>query len=166
MPLIIEDGSIIASANSYVTREDYIAFAADRGVAVDDNEQADHDLIQVAQFIDSHGSRLKGVPVSRLQPMAYPREDLILEGFEWGDDEIPRQVRLCQMTLALELRDGTDLYNRPAAPAPVKRNRVEGVVEQEFAVKDATKVSRRSLGTALLNTLLARSGLQLALVRV
>lgn len=161
MALIVEDGTIVAGANSYVSRSDYIEFASRRGVAVDDNESADVPLLQAAQFIDSHGDRLKGTQVSRSQPMAYPRTDLIIEGFEWDDDEIPTAVTLCQMALALEIRDGVDLYNRPSAPLPVRRTKVEGAVEEEYAVQDVAKMSKRSVGTALLNTLLQRSGLML-----
>jgi hypothetical protein len=163
MALIIEDGSIVAGANTYVSRADYIAFAASVGVAIPDDEAADVELVKAAQFINSKEGRLKGSRVSRDQPLAYPRKDLELEGWSWSSSEIPRQVLSCQLNLALDVHAGVDLFNpAPATTSAVKRKRVEGVVEIEYATSDApAKMARDSSGLALLNLLMKRSGLQL-----
>lgn len=162
MALIIEDGSQVANSDSYVTRAAYIAHALTLGITIADDEAADIQLRQATEFIDSHEANLKGSRVSRDQSRAYPRTDLIIENWSWSSTEIPRQVLLCQLALALDINAGVDLYNKPVNPSiMVKRERLEGIVDTEFAIGEATgqKLSRSSRSDALLNSLLKRSGL-------
>lgn len=158
--IIVEDGTIIDNANSYVTCTDYIAYAASKGVTIADDFDADTELVKAAEFIGAHEGNLKGDRVERDQPLAYPRKNLVLEGFEWKADEIPRQVILCQMALALDIHAGIDLYN--PAPNPnraAKREKVDVIEVEYFGRAGGTKMSRDSTATALLATLLVRSGL-------
>lgn len=160
MALIVEDGSVVDNADSYVSRSDYIAYAATQGVTITDDETADVQLRKAAEFIASYDSRLKGDKVQRDQSMAFPRSGLVIENFSWDSDEIPRQVILCQQQLALDVNAGIDLWNRPQSESTgIKRERVEGVVEVEYAVKEAGKLSSQSTGMALLNSLLRQNGL-------
>lgn len=163
MALMIETGAIVEGADSYVTRADYIAYAASMGVTVEDTVATDVQLRKAAQFIDSKEHRLKGVRVSRDQPLAFPRDGVSIDNWSWSKTEIPRQVLLCQLALALDIHAGVDLYNPvSSAPASVKRERVEGVVDIEYAISDSpAKLSRESSSTALLNSLMKRSGMTL-----
>jgi hypothetical protein len=98
--------------------------------------------------------------------MAYPRTDLVIEGWDWADNEIPRQVKLCQMQFALDINAGVDPYNPPSSDSNgIKRESVEGAVEVEYAIKDAVKLSRNSTSRALLSSLLMNSGLTVVLER-
>jgi hypothetical protein len=165
-PLIVEDGSIVANANSFVSEAEYAAYAALIGVDIDGVPNQRIALIKAAIFIGTYESRLKGALVSRNQSLAYPRTDLVLEGFAWNDNEIPRQVKLCQMQFAIDLQSGIDIYNPPQSDSvAVKREKVDGAVEVEYAVTDSVKLSRYSTSKALLNSLLVNSGLTLVLER-
>jgi len=159
MSLVVETGQIVAGANTWVSRTDYIAYALARGVVIANTTAADVQLVTAREFIDSHEARLKGSRVSREQETAYPRDDLEIEGFHWGTDEIPRQVILCQLAYALDLNAGVDIYN----PQPVrtrKKEKVEGAVEVEYFGEDkAVKLSRESRAQALLSSLMDMSGL-------
>lgn len=162
MALVIEDGTIVANSDSYATRAEYIAHALSLGVTIADDDAADVQLRKAAEFIDSHEANLKGYRVERDQSMAFPRHDVVIDDWYWSSTEIPRQVLLCQMALALDINAGVDLYNKPVNPnTTVKRERVEGAVEVEYAVGEMTgqKLSRSSRSDALLNSLLNRSGL-------
>jgi hypothetical protein len=157
MALIIEDGSNVANSDSYVTRSDYIAYALTRGVTIADAVAADVQLIDAALFIESHADNLKGLRVSRDQSMAWPRSDVEIESWYWNSDEIPRQVILAQMALALDINSGVDLYN-PQPEKVTKKEKVDGAVEVEYFGNDnAVKLSRSSRATALLNLLLNRT---------
>lgn len=164
--IIVEDGTITPNANSYVQREDYILYAESMGVAIPDDEAADVELIKAAQFINSKGPRLKGDLVDRDQPMAFPRTNLSLEGFAWADTEIPRQVILCQLALALDIHQGIDPFNPPVNPnRAVKREKVD-VLEVEYMGNDTAAVlSRDSQWQALLSLLMRRNGLSIAFTR-
>ena len=160
MPLTLEDGSVVSGADTYVSRADFITYAASKGVTVADEAASDVYLFKAAQYIDHHESGLKGDKTTRDQAMSYPRANLVLDGFTWDSDEIPRQVILCQQELALDLIAGIDIWNRPQSKSQgVKRQRVEGAVEVEYAVGDGMRLSRQSSSIALLNSLLRNSGL-------
>lgn len=161
MALVVEDGSIVAGADSYVTRADFITYAAAFGVTIANTAATDVQLVKAAQFIESHEGRLIGDRKTRDQSLAYPRTGLIIEGWDWNDDEIPRQVILCQMQVALEINAGIDPYNPPANPArATRREKVEGAVEVEYFGNDsASKMSRDSSAKALLSSLLKNAGL-------
>lgn len=167
MPLIIETGSIVPNADSYVTRADYITYAAARGVTVADVDATDVTLRKAAQFIDSHESNLKGMRVQRDQPMAFPRIGAYIDGWHWNSEEIPRQVILAQLNIALDMEAGIDPYNPPVNPnRATVAERVEGAVSVQYANGGiAQKLGRTSTATALMNSLLRYSGLSIALER-
>lgn len=168
MTLVVEDGSRSDPlANSYVSRSDFIAYADAAGVDVPDDPETDAVLVKAARFIDSHRDQFVGELIARDQPMQWPRSWVSLEGWPWSPAEIPRQVRLLQLELAMDIRDGVDPYNPPPNPSrAVKRQRVEGVVSVEYMGQDSgAKLSRRSQWQALLSQLLYRSGMSVALVR-
>jgi hypothetical protein len=158
--LIIETGAIVSGADSFVTQADFATYAANFGLTVGTVEEQKQALRAAAVFIGTYETRLKGTKIERDQPLPFPRKDLTIEGFTWSDDEIPRQVILCQMQLAIDLRSGIDIYNPPqSASVPVKREKVDGAVEVEYAVNSAQKLSQNSTSRALLHSLLKDSGL-------
>lgn len=167
--MIVEDGSLVANANSYVSRADYIAYALTLGVTIADDATADAQLVKAAEYIDRHEANLNGWRVDRDQAMAFPRYDLYIDGWYWTAEEIPRQVIQCQMAFALDVNAGIDIFNPPQNPGiGVKSERVEGVVTVEYAVSDGKgqKLSRSSTGDALLSSLLKSNGLfSISLVR-
>ena len=163
--LIVENGSIVANANTYVTIEEYIAYASSLGVTVEDTDTYKVQLIKAAQYIDSKESQLYGDMVEKTQPLAYPRNNLVdLQNFTWGNDEIPTLVKKCQMSLALDINSGEDLYNLSAsASVAVKRERVEGAVEVEYAVTDSARMARNSRSSSLLAALMKNGGTSIPL---
>lgn len=158
--LIIETGAIVTGADSYVTQANYATYAASIGAVLGDVESQKLSLRNAAIYIATYEPRIKGEKVERSQPLSFPRKNLIIENFDWSEDEIPRQVQLCQMQLAIDINAGVDIYNLPAsASVAVKRERVEGAVEVEYAVSNAQKLSRNSTSRALLYSFLKDGGL-------
>jgi hypothetical protein len=166
MALIIEDGSIVTNANSYITRSDFIAFAASLGITIVDDTTADTLLVKGFQYLNSLEVGLKGMRTLKSQTSAYPRDDLYIEDYEWLSTEIPRQVILAQELLAMDLNAGIDIYNRPqSASTAVKKVRVEGAVSKEYAVGDGMKMSSVTQTRAVVNSLLRNSGFTIAITR-
>ena len=168
MALTVETGSQVTDSDSYVSRADYIAYAATIGTTIADAAAADVQLVKAAEYIDRHEDNLKGYLVTRDQSMAFPRYDLYIDGWTWLSTEIPRQVILCQMIFALDINAGIDLYNRPQNPNLITKKEKVDVIEVEYAVSESTgqKLSKTSTGDALLNSLLNNSGLSsVSLVR-
>jgi len=167
MAIIVETGAIVDGANSFVSRADYIAYASTMGLTVTDDALADVELVKAGQYINSKEPQLKGYLVERGQPMSFPRTNLIIDGFAWDDTEIPRQVILCQLNLALDIRAGIDPYNLPANPNRAVKSEKVDVLEVVYMGSDSqAELSRSSNWQALLASLLRRNGLSIPLVRV
>ena len=161
MTLIIEDGSQVADANSYVTLPEARGYASARGVAL---SAVDSELEAIAlkamDYLESFANRFKGDRVSRDQSLSWPRVNVEIEQFTWASTEIPRQVVSAQLALIVEIHNGDDPYNPPKESLPVIRERVEGAVEVEYANPgQQLKVSKTQKSRSLINLLLKNSGL-------
>lgn len=162
MALIVETGSIVDGATSYVSLEDARAYAAARGVTLPaDDAEAEAIIIKAMDFLESYADRFKGERVERDQPLSWPRVGAVIEGWPWGPHEIPRQVVSAQLALIVEINGGADPFN-PPADLPVVRERVEGAVEVEYANPGKVhKVAADAPSRTIINTLLKHSGLML-----
>ena len=160
MPIIVEDGTMVANANSYVSRATYIAFAAALGVTIANVDATDVQLIKSAIFIDQHENNLKGLRSLRDQSMSFPRWGVTIDNWYWSGTQIPRQVTLCQMHLALDINAGIDLWNPPKNPGLIATSEtVFGAVSRSFSVSGGQKLGRTSTAEALLKSLLKNNGL-------
>jgi hypothetical protein len=151
----------------YVTDEEYVAYAALLGAiipAVEADRTAQ--LVAASEYIESQEQYLKGTRTERDQDYAYPRENLVILGFEYDDDETPNIVKKVQMELALEVNAGVDLYAKVNG-LPVTKERVEGAVEVNYAAPTNPKdYGRTSKALDLMQQLLRGSGFSIPLVRV
>lgn len=125
MPIAIDTTIGGAAANSYVTEEEFITFAAERlnagSFASADEEDRRRALLMAAKDIDRLNWR--GIRVSRTQALAHPRYQLrkvdsidsIFDNYSHQDytyqnyylpTEIAQPVKDAQMVYALRLLDG------------------------------------------------------------
>lgn len=83
--LIVEDGTGLADANSYVSLDDAGAYFAARlntsWAAKTDDERASA-LIQATQYLDARYT-FRGAPVADGQALAWPRYNRGLPGYDW-----------------------------------------------------------------------------------
>jgi len=112
MALVIEDGSIVPGADSYVTVSQFRDYASARGVTV---PVADGDceilLIKAMDWLNQI-RRWKGSRVSAEQPLAWPRKGAHIDGFEIADDSIPSLLKYAQMAAGIESISGEIIQNR------------------------------------------------------
>ncbi|MGL5736970.1 MAG: DnaT-like ssDNA-binding protein [Beijerinckiaceae bacterium] len=130
--LIVEDGSIVAGADSYVSLSDARTLAAKYGweLPADDTE-AEQALRNGAGYVGLQESAMCGSRVSPLQELAYPRKNVTLYGFDVAQDSIPSQVIRAQVAAAVEYGAGTDVRAASDGRA-VSMERVEGAVTVEY----------------------------------
>lgn len=165
MSIVVEDGSQVSGSNSYLTRADYIAYAASMGITIPDSVVSDQQLIKAAIYIATKENSLKGTLVDRDQSMVYPRTNLYINGFSWLSTEIPTTVKNCQMELALDINSGVDLYNLPKSDSTgVKKEKIDGAVEVEYAIEAEQVSSRRSASKNYLSQLMFGGGLSIPIV--
>ena len=164
--IIVENGSIVANANSYVTMVEYIAYAASLNITVQDTSVFQAQIISAAQFIDGLEKVLKGNTVSRSQPLAFPRNNLTdIANWSWSGTEIPYTVKQAQMSLALDIQSGEDLWNLSQdTNVGVKEEAVIGAVLVKYAIADAQSQSRRSRSANLLSLLMKYNGVGIPLI--
>jgi len=161
MTITVEDGSIVAGANSYVSLADAWDYAQARGVTLPtDDAEIEALIIRAMDYLESFDGRFKGDRVERDQPLSWPRDGVLIEAWPWRSDEIPRQVLNAQLALIIEIQNGEDPFNPSRATLPVVRERIEGAVEVEYANPgQSLKVSKTQASKTIINTLLRNSGL-------
>lgn len=158
MAIVVEDGSVVTGANSYVSRADVIAYAAARGVTLADTTVTDGYLLKAADYLESLAEQLKGERYSRDQPMCWPRSGVSIEGYDWDDDEIPRQLISAQCALTVEISQGIDPFNPEAVKGPITQESVVGAVSVTYASATSSKVRKDTNSRALVALLLKRNG--------
>lgn len=159
MTIVVEDGTVVAGANSYITRASAIAYAAARGVTLANTDATDAQIVQAFDYLESMRSQFKGELVEYDQPAAWPRAGATIEGYDWSSDEIPRQVIAAQCALVVEINAGEDPFNPTAVVGPVIEKTVPGAVTVKYASATSSKVSKASSARTIINLLLKRSGL-------
>lgn len=115
--LIVEDGSIVGGANTFVDVNGAREFAACRGLvlAADDDVLKQH-LIRSMDYIESRRCDLQGCKADVNQALQFPRKGFTYEGREIPDPEdgdpwfMPKELVGIQTQLAIEINAGTPLY--------------------------------------------------------
>lgn len=143
MALVIENGTIVADADSYATVADLVAAATAFGKSVPSGEAAREALLRRAA-IAMESMNWKGDRASAAQALAWPRIGVVREGFELDSDAIPGPVKKGQIALALEIYED-DLSPPDSRKGAVKRTKVEGAIETEYA-EAAAHVRRPAAG--------------------
>lgn len=92
--LIIEDGSIVPNANSYVTVAEVQAVADNQG---DTLPETDDDVAKLVlkgmAWFEIQETNFPGSRVSADQSLSFPRKGVSLFGFPVADDTIPQRVK-------------------------------------------------------------------------
>lgn len=161
MTITVETGAIVTGANSYVSANDAADYAAARGVTLPTGAaELEAVILKAMDYLESFDGRFKGDRVERDQALAWPRDGVEIEGWEWSSSEIPRQVLNAQLALIVEIQNGEDPFNPSRAALPMIRERIEGAVEVEYANPgQSLKVSKTQASKTIINTLLRNSRL-------
>lgn len=129
--LIIEDGSIVAGANSYVTVQEIKDYADLRGFELPCTDPSVETLAILAMdYLQSKCYQGQQVEVN-VQPLLWPRQHVYINGEEFPNNAIPSQLKNAQIELAIAqssisvLQDGTDTGDN------VKREKND-IVETEY----------------------------------
>lgn len=135
--LIVEDGSIVADANSYVTYDYALAYHALRGnsawaLGTVLNQQ--YAIIRATQAVDSiYKGKWKGTPTEYgTQELEWPRQGVVVNGTELDDDLIPAALKkaVCEAALR-ELASANSLTPDLERGGEIKRVKAD-TVEVEY----------------------------------
>jgi hypothetical protein len=109
--ITVEDGSLIADANSYVSVADVRTYATQRGVTLpaSDDEVAVM-LINATDYLEAQALRYQGEKVdAATQALAWPRACVVLDGLDFATTAIPKQLVSAQCALVLVQSQGVVL---------------------------------------------------------
>ena len=109
MTLIVEDGTLVAGANTYLTAAEANTILANFGKAALVVGTAEASLKQAAQYLQ--GFSFKGYSETQEQSLIFPRQGIVIDGFEFPFDEIPNQLKNAQALAASLVDTGTSLYS-------------------------------------------------------
>jgi len=111
MPLVIEDGSLVANANSYVSVADARAYAEARASNFPTNDaEGEAALIVAMDYLESLRGEYQGSKVSPgVQSLQWPRTGVVIDGWDVPYTFIPSELKFAQIQLAIESANGTDL---------------------------------------------------------
>lgn len=135
--LIVEDGSIVADANSYVTYDYALAYHTLRGnsawaLGTVLNQQ--YAIIRATQAIDSiYKGKWKGTPTEYgTQELEWPRNDVVVNAVELDNDLIPVALKkaVCEAALR-ELASPSSMTPDLDRGGEIKRVKAD-VVEVEY----------------------------------
>jgi len=142
MTIVVEDGSIVSGANSYVTYAEFVAFALLRGVTVTAT-QPDGEVFLFNAMDDLQGRNWMGWRVSEDQELDFPRSNIWRDGYTLPSDEIPTELKNGQMLLAMA---AINVTLQPVTEAQGKGAIIEERVEGAVTIKYGD--SGRTLSTA------------------
>jgi hypothetical protein len=110
MVLIVEDGTVVPNADSFLSLADARAMAANYGITLpEDDTQAEVDLRLGYSGLLIYEPTLSGQRVSAEQTGIYPRQNAYLNCFLVADDVIPNEVKLAQLYYAGAVTSGLDV---------------------------------------------------------
>ena len=132
MALVVETGSVVPGADSYVSLAEARALAASYGMTLPaDDTEAEVALRNGAVYVGLQEPSMCGRRVSASQSLAYPRQGVLLYGFALASDVIPPQIVHAQVVAAVEYGLGTDV--RASSDGRVtETERVEGAVTVSY----------------------------------
>lgn len=146
--LIIEDGSIVAGAESYVTVQEFEAYTAKRGISVAGNSNSlllsAMDYLETLLFI--------GTKKTEAQTLQWPRDEVYIDGYYIESTTIPAELKTAQIVAALTIDAGNDLLSN-AVERKTVREKV-GPIEVQYSETSGSKKALEKINT-MLNKLLS-----------
>lgn len=151
MALIIEDGTNVSTANSFVTVDEIRAYAEARGRSLpEDDTELEQLSFRAIDYIISRRNEYQGVitypanpdalPPVVQQPLPFPRTGMIIDGVTIPSNVIPIDVKNLQNSLIIEGATGTEYWTTTESGQAVKFKKT-GPLEKEFFGPSSTGVN-------------------------
>lgn len=112
--VVVEDGTGIASANSYVSVEFAREYAANRGVVLGDDDTVAAFLITATDYLSSFEFKFVGHRTTEGQSLSWPRTDAYygsgcFRKLVCGPNDIPTQIKSAQCQAVIAQASGLTL---------------------------------------------------------
>lgn len=153
--LIIEDGSIVAGANSFVTDTELKNYAGLRGLSVPATQpEREALLIKAIDFINCSESDMQGRRVDSVQVLPFPRIGVWVNDFVIDSTIIPQTLKNAQIEAAIASQTINLLTNETVDN--IQSKKLDGMAKSYFKGGNKTKINIQRvwnyLDPLLLNT--------------
>jgi hypothetical protein len=179
MPLVIEDGTQVAGANSYTDLANARLIAGQFGLELDtDDTAAENNLIVAYNWLNTlesefQGARLSDQDTNTNQTGVYPRSPVYLRGNLIGANVIPLELIQAQVVASHGNQSGNILTPEIPTTGAVTREKLDGVGEIQYKEgyapsgdnANSSLVFANSLLSPLLKSALGITGSGLTLVK-
>lgn len=111
MALIVEDGSIVANADSYIDLAYARAYATARGVTLPaDDAEAEALAYKAMDYLEGKRAEYQGDKTDPLnQELQWPRTGVKIDCTEVASDFIPKELKQAQARLMIEANAGVEI---------------------------------------------------------
>lgn len=161
MALVVENGTGLPGANSYVAVAEARQYAADRGLSLPATDPAvEVLLVRATEYLETapRGPWQGDKTFPSVDTLSWPRIGVVIDGYELAQDEVPLQLKkaLCQLAVEMQTVDPTPTLTGNV----VKRKKVD-VIETEYAIdyRAGQKPPTMTKVNGLLQPLLRASGM-------
>lgn len=143
MTIIVEDGTIVPNADSYVSVADYTSWADARGIEYD-SSVIESQILRAMDYIET--LRFIGQKSTKAQPLQFPRVGVVVDGYELDYNEIPKELKRALFeSVKAESEGVSQLAN---VERRTKREKV-GEIEVEYAENSNSVTSVIAINKAL-----------------
>ena len=167
MALIVETGSIVAGANTYVTDAEYVAYAKARGKTIGIGASArEVELIRAMDYIESFRRDLQGDKVQFNQPLQWPRSSVYIDDYFVEYSTIPQELKNAQMEAGI-LLSSTDIL-KSGSTQNIQKEKLD-VLEVSYFDGGSWETTRTDTIDIWMNVLLrngGNSGINATVVRI
>ena len=145
--IIVEDGSNVAGANSYVSVADARTYAGNRGV---DLSATDDDVAKLIfngmDYIETKGCDYQGYPTNDDQELSWPRTGVSINCKDFPEDQIPKQLIGALVQLVMAQHEGVEIFPNTSLTDLVTEETV-GPITTKYA--DVTRMGLTSVAPTL-----------------
>lgn len=151
MALIIEDGTNVAGANSYVTEAELQSYLDQRGLILPAGTNLQPLIFRAMDYLESLS--FNGVRTFDGQALSFPRQGIYVDNVELAKDSIPTMLKQALCRLAYE-SNSQELLPTSNGKVVV-RERVEGAVDVSYDANLSSSLPSFALVDALLKPLVS-----------
>ena len=161
MALILEDGTALPNSNTYALEATFSAWLISMGYTI--TKPAEELLLNSMVTIEAQ--KYKGSKLTKAQALQWPRSDVVVDGFDIDEDEIPTQLINAQMQCAYDIDQGNNPSAIGTQAIKSTKSKVD-VIEKEIQYQDNTSSNNYNVALyGYLSKLLANgSGMGIAAV--
>jgi len=141
MALVVEDGSGIANADSYISLADARTLLNNLGQDLDlVDATAEQQLRLAKDYVDSFRDKFKGYKGTREQSLQFPRHNVYIDGWLFPSDQVPTEIKEAQAIAAYEVAQGETLQSTGSG-RKVQSEKLD-VLEISYFKNSATESSK------------------------